>query len=225
AREAGAGLRVWRAIKAEWDPDGRMNPGRPFPADAPEPDGPDGPAAPGPVFEIDALSRLARVDPAAHPSSLEAALAESGFALRIIPDRPLGEWIPALYRGVLDRWNAPFFGVQARFEDGVSVRLGPAPRSAAGPDLRQALLRRATAEWVEVPIVPLGHGGMPPWHIRRPPVDGPTAEDARPTWRRTDAWGFLNASAAAALDGEAQATAPIVAPGPGLRLRPPQDAS
>jgi alkyldihydroxyacetonephosphate synthase len=225
AREAGAGLRVWRQIKARWDPDGRMNPGRPFPEDAPEAPGPARPQDPGPVYRVDEESRLAAVDPHAAPEAVQDALARRGYALRVVPDRPLADWIPALRRGALDRWNVPFFGVQARFDDGASARLGPAPRSAAGPDLRQALLRRATAEWVEVPVVPLAAGGRPPWHVRRAPTTGPTAEQARPTWRDTEHWGFLSPRAAAALDGAIDADAPAIAPGPGLHLPLPEDAA
>ena len=225
AAEAGAGLRVWREIKKTWDPAGRMNPDRPFAADAPEGTGPPRPDGPGPVFRVDEESRVAAVDPAAPPSALISGLADRGYALRVVPDRPLDEWIPALRRGALDRWNVPFFGVQARFDDGASARLGPAPRSAAGPDLRQALLRRATAEWVEVPVVPLAGGGRPPWHVRRPPVGGPSAEEARPTWRTEEAWGFLSPQVAATLDGAIDAEPPAVSPGPGLRLTPPEDAA
>lgn len=220
AAEAGAGLRVWREVKATFDPDDRMNPGRPFAADAPEEAGPGKPTTPGPVFHVDAESRLAWVDPHATPETLAAGLAEQGLALRVRPDRPLAEWLTALQRGALDRWTVPVFGVQARFDDGASARLGPAPRSAAGPDLRWGLLRRARAEAVEVPTVPLGPGGASPWFVRAPTPRSPDAEAARPTWRTDGAWGFLSPTTAATVGASTAATPPAVDPTRGLRLPP-----
>jgi alkyldihydroxyacetonephosphate synthase len=219
AKEAGAGLRVWREIKGKLDPDGRMNPGRPFAEDAPVAPGPPPPSGSGPVFSVDRLSKLAAVDPNAPVDALEAGLAAHGFALRVRPDRPLSEWLTALRRGALPRWNVPFFGVQARFEDGASAKLGPAPRSAAGPDLRQALLRRARAELVEVAVVPL----TPDATVRLVTGDTPTAEEARPAWQDADRWGF-RAPTIAALWGEAaEGMPPTVDPTAGPRLSPPEE--
>lgn len=153
AREAGAAVRVWQEIRDRLDPAGLMNPGRLF--TDPQPDAP-GPPPPegGPIYALDELSLLADVDPHADPEIIEAALAGSGYALRLRPDRPLARWLVALEREALSAWETPVFDVQARFADGVSVRLGRAPRSAAGPDLRWSLLRRAQAEIVQVPIRP-----------------------------------------------------------------------
>lgn len=151
AREAGAAARVWREIKGRLDPAGLLNPGRLFPEDVPEEPGPPPPTG-GPVYAVDERSLLADVDPAASPDALEQALAARGLALRVRPDRPFGAWLAALERGALEVWETPLFDVQARFADGVSVRLGRAPRSAAGPDLRWGLLRRARVELVQVPL-------------------------------------------------------------------------
>ena len=152
AREAGASVRVWREIKGRLDPEDRMNPGRLFPDPDPEPA--EGPPAPtgGPIHAIDPESLLADVDPEADPATLAAALAARGFELRFKPDRPVGDWLRALRRGAMEAWEAPLFAIQARFEDGRSVRIGGWPRSAAGPDLRWGLLRRAKAELVQLPI-------------------------------------------------------------------------
>lgn len=61
----------------------------------------------------------------------------------------------------------------------------PAPRSAAGPDLRWGVLRRANIEWIEVPIratgdeiiVSAGHTDL-------------DARDVRPLWTSERAWAF-----------------------------------
>ena len=156
AREAGAAVRIWRELREELDPQGLMNPGRLFVRGderAPGPPRPEG----GPVYSLDPVSRLAEVDPSASPEALQAALARLGHRLRFPPDRPLLDWLLALERGVLAPHDSALFAVQARFDDGVSVRLGPSPRSAAGPDLRWSLLRRATAELLELPVLPVDH--------------------------------------------------------------------
>lgn len=155
AREAGAAVRVWRELKARLDPQGIMNPGRLFPDGVPEEPGPPPPQG-GPVYAVDELAMLADVDPSASPQAIDAALAPSGLRLMIPPDRPPGAWLGALERGALEAWETPLFDVQARFSDGNSVRLGRAPRSAAGPDLRWSLLRRATVELVQLPLARVG---------------------------------------------------------------------
>ncbi len=153
SREAGAAVRVWQEIRARLDPAGIMNPGRLFTDPRPDLPGPPAPQG-GPVYALDEQSLLADLDPYAEPAELTAALAARGYAPRIRPDRPLAAWLAALERGALEAWEIPCFDLQARFEDGVSVRLGRAPRSAAGPDLRWSLLRRARLELVQVPIRP-----------------------------------------------------------------------
>ncbi|NOY28396.1 MAG: hypothetical protein GXP62_21275, partial [Oligoflexia bacterium] len=144
--------------------------------------------ATGPVFSVDLDSMLAEVDPAASPQALDQALAAQGLAPRLRPDRPLATWLPALRRTALDVWEVPLFAVQARFDDGVSARIGPAPRSAAGPDLRLPLLRRATAELVQIPVRRLDP--QVPDIVVRPVSKDMDPRDLRPTWRKDDRWGF-----------------------------------
>ncbi len=165
AREIGAGVRVWQEVKARLDPDDIMNPGRLYRDPAPNRDGPPPPQGAGPLFSLDRTSLLAEVSPHASVEEIEAALAEEGFQLRIRPDRPLLEWLEALERGALGATESALFAIQARFDDGCSVRLGCAPRSAAGPDLRWGLLKRAEVELLEVAIRVLDG---PPGDVRRP---------------------------------------------------------
>jgi len=190
ALEQGAAVRVWRDIQRRLDPARIMNPDRLFPT-APERPGPPPPRG-GPVFSVDRISLLAAVDPAANPAEIQTRLGRDGLTLRLPPDRPLGDWLRALRRGALDPWATPLFGVQARFDDGVSARLGFAPRSAAGPDLRWGLLRRARVEMVEVPVRPVG---APPTVVTAP-SERYTAEQVRPAWRTPSAWGFCGPAAA-----------------------------
>jgi len=174
AREAGAAVRVWKELKHRFDPSGVMNPGRLFPSTGePTSQGPPAPEG-GPVFAVDAVSGLAQVDPHASIPQIEAALAESGHAFRFRPDRPLLPWLQTLRKDAMTAQECPLFALQARFQDGCAVRLGGAPRSAAGPDLRWPLLRRATIEMVEVPVVAIVEGAPPP----APRTPDTTMEDA-----------------------------------------------
>lgn len=187
AQEAGSAIRVWSAIKHEIDPDGLMNPGRPFPEDAPTEPSADisAPSNPGPVYSVNLTSRLARVDAMASPTAIQEALQQQGLTLRILPDRPFHHWLPQLERGALEAWQCPVFGVQARFADGTAARIGIAPRSAAGPDLRFSLIRRAKTEWVEVAVRPtLGDISIMGKH---PQID---ARDVRPVWSSDECWSF-----------------------------------
>lgn len=187
ALEAGAAVRVWREIKARLDPDNRMNPGRMFPEDVPEAPGPPPPdLARGPVFRVDDQSLLAEVDPNVPPSQIESALLAAGLALRIRPDRALGKWLVAQRREALEAWECPLFAVQARFADGASARIGPAPRSAAGPDLRRALLRRAQPEMVQVPVRRV-RSDRPLLVVRADPSAVSVAE-LRPVWHDRERW-------------------------------------
>ncbi len=154
-RELGHALRVYRRRKQSLDPGGIMNPGRLFVAASPADDGPLPPSSKGPVFHLDSKSLLATVDPVASPSALREALAREGYTFRIPPDRPLKDWLLAWNLLAFDRHEVPMFGLQARFKDGCSARIGMAPRSAAGPDLRWGLLREAEPEAVEIPVIPL----------------------------------------------------------------------
>lgn len=152
-REVGHARRVYQRRKDRLDPGGVLNPGRLY-ADtaAPLPDF-EPPAAAGPVLALDPGSLLARVDPLVEPGPLGAALRQRGFQPRVPPEAPLADWLRRWRPGVGTRHAVPFFGVQARFSDGRAARLGLAPRSAAGPDLRWGLLWDARAEWVEIPVV------------------------------------------------------------------------
>jgi alkyldihydroxyacetonephosphate synthase len=153
-RELGNAIEVYHRRKARLDPGGVMNPGRLFgPTPVSQP-GPPPPVGPGPVFAVHPRDLLAELDPWADPEAIEAALAARGFALRLRPDRPLGAWLPRWRPSAAERHEQPCFGLQARFPDGRAARLGLAPRSAAGPDLRWGLLRDARVEAVEVPLVP-----------------------------------------------------------------------
>ncbi len=157
-QEQGAAIEIWSEILAKLDPLGTMNPDRLFVEGVPAPDGPLSPSG-GPVYELDVRSRLARVDPRAAPERLASALASRGYRLRTEPDQPLLTWLGGLRASTLRRWVDPLFSVQARLPSGQTVRLGRAPRSAAGPDLRWALIRRATVESVQVPVLPLSSPG------------------------------------------------------------------
>ena len=153
ARELGNALRVYQARKEVLDPGGIMNPGRLFDSPPPTTQGPPPPRDEGPIHKVHHQDLLAEVDPWAAPQAIERALSEQGLALRLHPDRPLGAWLEAFRPEAFDRHEVPFFGLQARYPDGRAARLGVAPRSAAGPDLRWGLLRDARAEMVEVPLI------------------------------------------------------------------------
>jgi len=186
AKEAGAAIRLWHETKHRLDPRGIMNPGRPFPEateDSEKPDYP--PPCDGPVYSINKSALLARVNPHVDPQEIQAALAKEGYLLRLLPDRPLLAWLQALQRGALEVWQSPLFGIQARFDDGTAVRLFPAPRSAAGPDLRWPLLHSATVEWVEVAIRDDQADLMV--SANHPSLD---VRDVRPVWHSDEVWGF-----------------------------------
>lgn len=241
AREAGAAVRLWHGLRSRVDPAGILNPGRlhptlapaPVPAE-PEEAPPDPVVAPaavpedaGPVLGVDRRSLVARVRADAPVAAIEQALAVHGVALATRPDRPLGAWLAALRVGVLPFWQTPLLGIQARLPDGARAVLPGVPRSAAGPDLRQALCAAGGAEWVEVPVrstqAPCVVVGAP-----SPAVSARLAAVLRPTWASETAWAFSGPLAAerAALVGTAAVSAapPTVAPGPGLSLSPPADA-
>ena len=211
AQEAGHALRVWHEAKKTWDPDGIMNPGRPFAVEPPEVNEPAWPApSGGPVFEVNRVSGTARVDPDADPIDIQTALAEEGLSLRYLPDRPLRIWLSELRRGVLAGWQTPMLGLQARFADGTATRVFPAPRSAAGPDLRWALLRRASLEWIDVPIRSVE--GDLVVEANHPHLD---ARDIRPLWTNEGTWGFSSSQAPLAthcLLPDSDGEAPIIHP-------------
>ena len=151
AREIGAAFRLWAAVKARLDPAGIMNPGMPF-GDR-EQRGEEPPVlGAGPVFAIDRTSLLAAIDPDASVTVIDDTLGAQGYRLRVPPDRPLGGWLRSLRRSDHTARSTPLYSVQGRLADGARVRLGHAPRSAAGPDLRWELLRSGAIEMVEVAI-------------------------------------------------------------------------
>ena len=211
AREAGSALRIWREAKTTWDPRGIMNPGRPFPTEVEDTEALDWPSPQGgPVFTVNRDAGTARVDPGADPITIQASLAEHGLSLRYPPDRPLSTWLSELKRGVLDCWQTPLLGVQARFTDGTAARVFPAPRSAAGPDFRWALLRRATPEWVEVPV--RSTSGDLTVSANHAQLD---RRDLRPLWQTETTWGFSAEQAPLAthcLLNIEHGEAPIIAP-------------
>ncbi len=154
-RELGHALRIYWARKAQLDPGGVMNPGRLFERTEVVGKGPPAPHGDGPVYDVKEHDLLAQADPAAEPAAIQQALARRGLGLRIVPDRPLGAWLRAWRIEAFERHEVPLFSLQARFSDGCAAKLGLAPRSAAGPDLRWGLLRDARPELVEVPLVRL----------------------------------------------------------------------
>jgi alkyldihydroxyacetonephosphate synthase len=173
ARELGNALRVYHTRKRRLDPGGIMNPGRLFAAEPERTEGPPPPPGEGPLLRLHAQDLLAEVDPWARPADIQNALAREGYTMRLPPDRPLAPWLQAFRVEAFERDEVPFFGVQARFDDGCAARLGVSPRSAAGPDLRWGLLRDARAELVEIPLV-RAEGGP------RPPRAPDTREEASP---------------------------------------------
>lgn len=187
AAEAGSAIRVWQEIKAFLDPSGIMNPGRPFPEE-PTPCSRERELEPpkgGPVFNLDPISLIAKVDPHAAPAAIQEELHAQGFSLQILPDRPLAQWLPLLQRDARFAWENPMLAIQAVFNDGTRTQISPAPRSAAGPDLRWSLMRRAHLEWVDVPIRTLTEetiieGGHPNIDVG----------DIRPIWHSDSCWAF-----------------------------------
>jgi len=208
ARELGNALRVYHSRKATLDPGGIMNPGRLFDSPPATTQGPPPPTGDGPLYAVHGRDLLAEVDPWASPEGIRAALAARGLALRLPPDRPLAPWLTAFRPEAFDRHEVPFFGLQARYADGRAARLGVAPRSAAGPDLRWGLLRDAKAEMVEVPLIQLDQptaslslAGGQSWSRARSLLRG----GLRPTSMTTDHEGTLRvvlAGAAATAQAE-----------------------
>jgi alkyldihydroxyacetonephosphate synthase len=193
AREQGAALACWQRVKGELDPMGILNPGVPFGEVRPkEGEAPEVTlSGPGPVFELDAESRLCRVDPKASPLAIELELRSRGWAQTKMPDRPWGEWLAAWRPGGHERREHPAFGLMVRLPEG-RAHLGRAPRSAAGPDLRPAALAIGTIDWVEVAIRPAGE---PIWVVDAP--NGANAEEYRPSLVEAGRWYFTGPAAEA----------------------------
>jgi len=168
SRELGAAIRGYRATQQALDPLRIMNPGRVL-VDVELEDA----GAPPTLHPIDGLIR------APADSSLEARQAIASTANRELM-WPFEE-LPGPARWHRSRWQQPWVEVSARV-DGLRCRLGRAPRSAAGPDLRRWLAQQPEAE-VTVPVVPRGERwmgrGRPdrPWEVAQALLRG----DLRPS--------------------------------------------
>lgn len=117
AREVGPAIAGWRALKAQLDPAGILNPGRLFGEVSIEDPGPPAPLRPG--------DQLAR------------SLIDAGLEQRRALGEPLWpyERLPGLPRWQRNPWQTPWVEVAGEV-DGRRCLLGRGPRSAVGPDLR-----------------------------------------------------------------------------------------
>jgi alkyldihydroxyacetonephosphate synthase len=118
SREVGSAVKFWRRLKAELDPKGILNPGRLF-VEVPWED-------PGPLPPP-------RPEDALGVSSARAPVSERMDALWPF------EALPGPARWHRCSWQTPWITVSSEVE-GQRVLLGRGPRSACGPDLRQAAL-------------------------------------------------------------------------------------
>ncbi len=155
SREVGPAVAGWRALKAELDPNGVMNPGRVY-VDVADPPGRE--AEPPSIRAEDGLVRAPIGSTLAERRALAAA---SGGELMWPWERPAD-----VVRQGRNPWQTTWVEVSGRL-DGVPVRLGRGPRSASGPDLRGWLADRATAYTVAVAPAGarwMGEGRPPdPW--------------------------------------------------------------
>jgi alkyldihydroxyacetonephosphate synthase len=155
SREVGAGIEVWRAAKAELDPNGILNPGRLF-VDLPEPVDSGAPAllAPRPG---DGLGR---------------APVEAEVARREAEGEPMWpfERLPGPPRWHRSPWQTPWMEVAGTVE-GRRFLLGRGPRSASGPDVRAAMAERSADAEATFAVAPpgdrwMGEGRPPsPWRV------------------------------------------------------------
>lgn len=141
-RELAGVAPMFRALRAQLDPAGILNPGRMFP-EQPSPD------VPAPDYSVDPVSRVATL-PAQEPAEdRDARLLAAGWRLRHPTPGPLaadlGRVAPDDTR-VLGAWATV---------DGHRVALLPVPRSSAGPDPRR-VLPPGSYEALTVPIAPTG---------------------------------------------------------------------
>lgn len=156
SREIGPAIAGWRALKAELDPRGVLNPGRLFvdvpPADVTEP-------------------RLAAEDGLVRAPA-RSSLAERAEAARLAGGEPMFPWerVPARPRWQRNPWQIEWTEVAGRI-GGVPCVLGRGPRSASGSDLRGWLADRdpdATATFPVAADGPRWMGiGRPerPWRV------------------------------------------------------------
>lgn len=130
AREVGPAVAGWRALKAQLDPAGILNPGRLF-VDVPGGD----PGPPAPLRPEDHLAR---------------APIGAGLEARRALGEPLWphERLPGLPRWQRSPWQTSWIEVAGEV-DGRRCLLGRGPRSAVGPDLRPWLAQHggAVATW------------------------------------------------------------------------------
>ncbi len=140
-RELAGVAPLFRALRAELDPAGILNPGRMFP-EQPAPE-----VAP-PVYGVDAVSRVATL-PAHEPAGeRDARLASAGWLLRHPTPGPLSADL-----GRVGPDDTRVVGAWANIE-GQRIALLPVPRSSAGPDPRR-VLPAERYEALTVPIVPI----------------------------------------------------------------------
>lgn len=151
--EAGAARRFWRELRAGLDPAGVMNPGRVYDEAAPVPTT----LAPESLAPVDGLARV----PAG--ADLDTRRAASGEG------EPLWAWarIEGPARWHRCPWQTGRIEVEGRV-DGAPVRLGRAPRSAAGPDLRDAVVATDPDATTTFAVAPPGLRAMAEADVARP---------------------------------------------------------
>lgn len=150
SREAGAALEGWRSLKRELDPNGIMNPGRLYTqAEAEDPP---------PEVVLTAGDGLVR-----------GALDESGRVQLAEDSEALWPWesLPAPRRYARMPWQTGWIEVAGKKGD-TACRLGRAPRSASGTDLREWLAREGEDVTVTVAAAPPGDRWMGEGTPRRP---------------------------------------------------------
>lgn len=194
--EVGPAVAGWRALKAELDPAGVMNPGRLF---------------------LDGVSpRPAPQVPAPAPTDgLASVPAVADFAARCAagePAWPAPTW-PGLPRWQRAPWQTPWTEVEGEV-DGIACRLGRGPRSATGPDLRPWLFAHGATR-VSFPVAAPGPRAMgriraaAPWRVARDLL----RRDLRPgALFARDGWlyvGFRGPAAEAALAIAERAAGPL----------------
>lgn len=137
--ELGAGVDVIEALARAADPQGIMArgvlvppPDEQIPVDAPT----DACALPSPVV-VDVESRLATLDPDADLSLVHGLLAERGMSLPPVAPTAgtVRQWLSTSVPVFADPVDHLVAGYSARLPSGGVVRVLPAPRRAAGPDL------------------------------------------------------------------------------------------
>ena len=151
AREIGAAFRLWAAAKARLDPAAIMNPGMPY-GDR-EQRGEEPPVlgeepcsrSIGRACSRRWIRRARRSTRRSPPRATDSATGGMDCSCRGFRHSGAATTTCARRRST----------ACGRFPDGLRVRLGHAPRSAAGPDLRWELLRTAAIEMVEVAIEPV----------------------------------------------------------------------